>query len=67
MCSSDLMLGEAMRLTHGPSDSDLARIKAQAVNDVVQAVGNNRAADYLQKIKDILKKPTERKEEERKK
>ena len=61
------ILGEAMRLTHGPSEADLARAKAQAVNEVVQAVGNNRAADYLQKIKDILKKPTERKEEERKK
>ena len=61
------ILGEAMRLTHAPSEADVGKIKAEAICNVVQAVGEHKAKKYRQVIDDMLKKAIGKKNDEKRK
>ena len=53
------MLGEAMRLTHGPSEADIARLKADALERGVNSLGQNASNENIARLKEIIQKTVE--------
>ena len=53
------ILGEAMRLTHGPSEADIARLKADALERGVNSLGQNASAENIDRLKAIIQKTVE--------
>ena len=51
-----------MRLTHGPSDADLARLKADVLERGVNSLGQNATSENIDKLKAIIQKTVEDKQ-----
>ena len=58
------ILGEAMRLTHGPSEVDIARLKADALERGVNSLGQNASSENIARLKAIIQKTVEDKRKE---
>ena len=58
------ILGEAMRLTHGPSEADIARIKADVLERGVNSLGQNASDENIARLKAIIQKTVEDKQKE---
>jgi DNA-binding transcriptional ArsR family regulator len=56
------MLGEAMRLTHGPSETDIARLKADVLECGVNSLGQNASSENIARLKEIIQKTVEDKQ-----
>jgi biotin operon repressor len=55
------ILGEAMRLTHGPSDTDIAKLKADLLERGVNSLGQNASTENIARLKEIIQKTVENK------
>ena len=58
------ILGEAMRLTHGPNEADIARLKADALERGVNSLGQNATSENIAKLKAIIQQTVEDKRKE---
>lgn len=59
------MLGEAMRLTHVPSEADIARLKADVLERGVNSLGQNTSGENIARLKALIQKTVEDKQKER--
>ena len=58
------VLGDAMRLTHAPSEADIAKLKADVFEQGVNSLGQNASSENIARLKEIIQKTVEDKRKE---
>jgi hypothetical protein len=58
------MVGQAIRLTHGPSEADIARAKADILERGVNSLGQNASNENIARLKELIQKTVEDKQKE---
>ena len=58
------VLGDAMRLTHAPNEADIAKLKADALEQGVNSLGQNASSENIARLREIIQKTVEDKRKE---
>ena len=53
------ILGETMRLTHGPNEADIAKLKADVLEQGVNSLGQNASSENIARLKELIQKTVE--------
>jgi hypothetical protein len=56
------MFGQAMRLTHGPSEADIAKFKADVFESGINSLGQNASNENIARLKALIQKTVEDKQ-----